>query len=56
MILVNPARHPHVKVKEARALADWLVSKEGQAEIGALRIDGQQLFWPGAAAPAGGGG
>lgn len=56
VILVNPARHPHVKVKEARALADWLVSKEGQAEIGALRIDGQQLFWPGAAAPAGGGG
>ena len=46
VILVNPARHPHVKAKAARALADWLVSPEGQAAIGAFRKRGQVLFRP----------
>ena len=46
VMLVNPARHPHVKAAEAQAFIDWLVSEEGQAAIAAYKIDGQQLFFP----------
>lgn len=46
VILVNPAKHPHVKPTEARALADWITSAEGQQAIGAFTMDGQRLFVP----------
>lgn len=46
VMVVNPARHPHVKVAEAQAFVDWLVSKEGQAAIAGHRIGGEQLFFP----------
>jgi tungstate transport system substrate-binding protein len=46
VMLVNPAKHPHVKVAEGKAFIDWLVSKDGQDTIAAYRIDGQQLFFP----------
>jgi len=46
VMLVNPAKHPHVKVAEGKAFIDWLVSKEGQDTIAGYRIDGQQLFFP----------
>jgi tungstate transport system substrate-binding protein len=49
VIVVNPAKHPHVKVKEAQAFADWLVSAEGQRSIAAYNIKGEQLFFPNAA-------
>lgn len=49
VILVNPARHPHVKAKEGQAFIDWLVSKDGQAAIAAYTINGEQLFFPNAA-------
>ncbi|HEX2510649.1 MAG TPA: extracellular solute-binding protein, partial [Microvirga sp.] len=29
-MLVNPAKHPHVKAADGRAFVDWLVSPEGQ--------------------------
>jgi len=45
-IVVNPEKHPHVKVKEAQAFVDWLTSAQGQAAIAAFRVDGQQLFFP----------
>ncbi len=45
-ILVNPARHPHVKSKDASALVEWLVSDEGRAAIAAFRLGGMQLFHP----------
>ena len=48
VILVNPTRHPNVKVKEGQAFIDWLVSPEGQAAIASYKIDGQQLFFPNA--------
>ena len=48
IILVNPARYPHVKARQARAFSDWLVSDEGQRAIGAFRILGQQAFCPNA--------
>jgi len=49
VILVNPARHPHVKRAEAQAFIDWLVSAEGQKTINDYRINGQQLFFANAA-------
>ena len=48
VIVVNPARHPHVKHELARAFADWLVSPAGQSAIAAYRINGEQLFFPNA--------
>jgi tungstate transport system substrate-binding protein len=45
-ILVNPARHPHVKQAEGRAFIDWLVSPEGQGAIASYKIGGEQLFFP----------
>ncbi|HWA38733.1 MAG TPA: substrate-binding domain-containing protein [Burkholderiales bacterium] len=48
VMLVNPARHPHVRRADGRAFIDWLVSAEGQAAIAAYRIGGEQLFFPNA--------
>lgn len=52
-IVVNPERHPHVHVRAAQAFVDWLTSTRGQAAIAAFRVDGQQLFFPGAEPDAG---
>ena len=46
VILVDPARHPHVKRADAQAFIDWLVSEQGQAAIAAFRINGEQAFFP----------
>lgn len=46
VMLVNPARHPHVKRADAQAFIDWLLSPEGQAAIAAFRINGEQAFFP----------
>ncbi|MEW5863720.1 MAG: substrate-binding domain-containing protein [Pseudomonadota bacterium] len=48
-ILVNPARHPHVKEAWGRQFIEWLVSPQGQTAIAAYRIAGEQLFFPNAA-------
>jgi tungstate transport system substrate-binding protein len=48
VIVVNPAKHPHVKQDLAQAFADWVVSPEGQAAIASYRINGEQLFFPNA--------
>ena len=48
VIVVNPAKHPHVKVEMAQAFADWLVSPAGQATIAEYKIGGEQLFFPNA--------
>lgn len=45
VIVVNPARHPHVKQVEAQAFADWVTSPAGQAAIASYRIGGEQLFF-----------
>ena len=47
--LVNPARHPNVKVGDGQAFVDWVTGPDGQAAIAAYKIDGQQLFFPNAA-------
>lgn len=49
VMLVNPAKHPQVKVKEGQAFIDWLVSPAGQDSIAAYRVGGEQLFFPNAA-------
>jgi tungstate transport system substrate-binding protein len=46
VMLVNPAKHPHVKQAEGRAFMDWLVSIAGQAAIASYKIGGEQLFFP----------
>lgn len=48
IILVNPAKHPHVNVAGAEALRDWLLSPKGQKAIAAFRVHGEQLFIPNA--------
>ncbi|RFO98125.1 tungsten ABC transporter substrate-binding protein [Rhodoferax lacus] len=48
VLVVNPAKHPHVKVAEAQKFADWVTSAAGQGVIAAYKIDGQQLFFPNA--------
>jgi tungstate transport system substrate-binding protein len=51
VILVNPAKHPHVKTEFGQAFIDWLISPEGQTAIAGYKIKGQQLFFPNADAP-----
>jgi tungstate transport system substrate-binding protein len=48
VIVVNPARHPHVKKDLAQAFADWIVSPAGQAAIASYKVNGEQLFFPNA--------
>ncbi len=48
VILVNPARHPHVKRGWGQAFIDWLVSPEGQQAIAEFKIAGESLFFPNA--------
>ncbi|HFQ14898.1 MAG TPA: sulfate transporter [Rhodobacteraceae bacterium] len=48
VILVNPARHPHVQAKKGQAFIDWITGPDGQAAIAAFRLGGQQLFTPNA--------
>jgi tungstate transport system substrate-binding protein len=48
VMVVNPAKHPHVKKELAQAFADWLVSPAGQGVIASYKIDGEQLFFPNA--------
>ena len=49
VMVVNPAKHPHVKADLAQQFADWVVSSAGQAAIAGYKIDGEQLFFPNAA-------
>ena len=48
VMVVNPARHPHVKQAAAQAFADWVVSPAGQGVIASYKIGGEQLFFPNA--------
>jgi tungstate transport system substrate-binding protein len=48
VMLVNPAKHAHVKKDWGQAFVDWVVSAEGQAAIAGYKIGGEQLFFPNA--------
>jgi tungstate transport system substrate-binding protein len=51
VMLVNPAKHPHVKKEPGQAFIDWLVSAAGQKAVADYKIEGQQLFFPNADVP-----
>ncbi len=46
VMLVNPAKHPHVKAAMGQQFIDWLVSPAGQQAIASYKIGGEQLFFP----------
>jgi len=48
VMVVNPAKHPHVKAAEAQKFVDWVTSAPGQTVIASYKIEGQQLFFPNA--------
>ena len=48
VMLVNTAKHPHVKKDPGQAFVDWLISPEGQQTIAAYKIGADQLFFPNA--------
>ena len=52
VMLVNPAKHPTVKVKQGQAFIDWLISSDGQNTIADFKVGGEQLFFPDADAKA----
>ena len=51
VMVVDAARHPHVKQALAQQFADWITSAPGQAAIASYRIGGEQLFFPNAPKP-----
>lgn len=46
IILVNPERHQHVKVKAAKQYIDFIRGQEGQKIIRDFKIQGEALFIP----------
>ena len=48
VILVNPAKHPHVKQACGQKFIDWVGSDAGQKAIAEYKIVGEQLFFPNA--------
>jgi tungstate transport system substrate-binding protein len=48
VMVVNPAKHPHVKAQDAQKFVDWVTSPSGQNVIAAYKIGGEQLFFPNA--------
>ena len=48
VMLVNPAKYPHVKKEMGQAFVDWVISPEGQKTIADYKIGGEQLFFPNA--------
>ncbi len=51
VILVNPAKHTHIKKVDGQAFIDWLVGPEGQKSIADYKINGEQLFFVNATQP-----
>jgi len=49
VMVVDAAKHPHVKSALAQTFADWVTSPAGQKVIASYRIGGEQVFFPGAA-------
>ncbi|MEN9996105.1 MAG: hypothetical protein RL462_881 [Pseudomonadota bacterium] len=48
VMVVDPAKHPHVKQTEAQKFVDWVISSNGQAAIAAYKIGGESVFFPNA--------
>ena len=50
VLVVSPAKHPHVQAAHAQKFVDWVTSPAGQAAIASFRVHGEQLFFPNASA------
>ena len=48
VMVVNPAKHPHVKADLAQKFVDWVVSPAGQTNIASYKVGGETLFFPNA--------
>jgi tungstate transport system substrate-binding protein len=48
VLLVNPAKHPHVKAVEGQKFIDWLVLPAGQSSISSYKISNESVFFPNA--------
>ena len=48
VMVVNPAKHPHVKADLAQNFVDWVISPAGQANIASYKVGGEILFFPNA--------
>jgi tungstate transport system substrate-binding protein len=48
VMVVNPAKHAHVKQADAQRFVDWITSAAGQGVIADYKIGGEQLFFPNA--------
>lgn len=48
VMVVHPAKHPHVKADLAQKFVDWVISPQGQSSIAAYKVGGEQLFFPNA--------
>ena len=48
VMVVNPAKHAHVKQVDAQNFVDWITSAAGQTTIADYKIGGEQLFFPNA--------
>ena len=46
IILVNPEKHPHIKINDGQPFIDWMLSEAGQTLIASYQILGQQAFFP----------
>ena len=47
VMAVNPAKHSHIKYKEAMMFINWLISLEGQQAIASFKdTRGNRLFMP----------
>lgn len=44
-LLIDPARHPHLKHELARRWHEWIVSEAGQQAIDAFRANGEQVYF-----------
>lgn len=44
IVLINPAKYPDLNHQGAKALSDWLISKDAQNMINSYTVNGEQLF------------
>ena len=48
VMVVNPAKFPHVRAADAQKFVDWITAPAGQSVIASYKIGGEQLFFPNA--------
>ena len=46
IMLVNPAKHAHVKTDLGDAFINWVISPAGQKAIADYKVSGEQLLFP----------